>query len=403
MATESGLFWKPPKISDNIQDVLDMAGNRVLSNNYVRWFAALPEAVRYQFSSQWMFDETKGISIAKLAACIPGEKSDSEPLVKSFRSFDLENNKLKGVWRPKEGFSFDDVQRVCCAVNEYRRKNGREDIISADDFYQLAWDTLADNHEPEPETQPETQPENRSIPWPMFAAAASITVALLLARWFVPNDSPSLLSTISPSDQHYLPGNVLQTRQLNKSNQTVYLDKPIHHLAAKTCYPQLTPQTHHSAISNETQLKNQPLTDLDSQVMLLPDLSATAHLLKSHQIKFANVSKLEISKGLLNLGISEDCLASLQNTLDYGNKVGFYEIIKQVFVADSVTYELEYHPSVDSTTITGVSNTIHDYFAERFAPKRVLYSDIESNSADQLTIKGPVVIAYISQQMSASM
>lgn len=401
-------------------------------NNHIKhtkWFSELPETIRYRFVAQWMQDEANKASNNKLAELVPGEKVHSESLIKSFRAFDLKKNAFKKVWWPDSGFDADDVHRVCSAINLYRKQNGREQEVSADAFYQRAWDELHAQYPIEnppidavkltsqqtPQqtpVQPEQSPlatktmdekpverKKRKIP----ATAGFAIMTLLMVLWLTlrfDNQEKALSLDAHQPYQHglsdYLPGSVVQTQQLNKTNQLITLDKPVSHLAAKTCYPNLVAQTQHTTINTKTQLNTPVLTDLDTKVVLLPDLSDVEHLLKSQQVRFANVSKLEISKGLLNLGISSVCLASMQNAVDYGNKIDYYAIIKQAFVADSVVYEMVYHDNVNSTSISKVTTAIQNYFAGTTV--------VDSYSTTQhIKIKGPIVIAYISQEMSAQM
>lgn len=384
----------------------------------IRWFSELPEVIRYRFTSQWMEDESKGISIAKLADCIVGDKSNSEPLIKQFRSFDLKNGKLKNVWRPDNGFSQSDVHTVCCAINLYREKNGREDQVTAADFYKRAWVELNQQHPPdsalagveqkgslsieprktEEAVRQQSSPINKRI---NRKAIMSVVISIMLVIVFLYfKRGPQPVNDLLP--QQYLPGNVVQLRQLDKNDQLLTLAQPAHYLYAKICFPDLSFETSTTPISRYTQLAKMKLTDLETKTLLLPDFSATDQLLDSKKVKFNNVSKLLITKGLLNIGMSATCLASMQSVIDYGNKIDYYGVIKKTIVADSITFDMHYDHSASPVVVDKVVGLIQDYFGVHKVSMQPAFVT-DDKTTQQVIVNGPLVIAYITHEMSAQM
>ena len=73
------------------------------------------------------------------------------------------------------------------------------------------------------------------------------------------NSQTSTVETHLPYQQ-YMPGNVVQIRQINQRKELITLDKPSFHLPAKTCYPELTADSITTAVATRVQLIQLPLT-----------------------------------------------------------------------------------------------------------------------------------------------
>ena len=342
----------------------------------IKWFHGLTDEERYRFSTQWMKGEAD-ISNPKLADCLPGDKRGSEALIKSFRSFDLKNDRLNKSWRPEGGYTSDDVYLICSAINCHRENIGRAESVSANDFYQRARDELS---QPAILGQPVVlaQPRQKQFSIKLIALPVSVLVLGSLLFNFLSDKEPK--TKIHPQ---YLPGNVVQLRQL---------EPPEHYLSAKTCYPNLLPESQPSTIESSSQLLSMPLAELDHKTTLLPELLEDTRLLHSSNVSFEGLSRWYIAKGMINLGISDTCMASMQQIIDYGNQIEDYAIIKQTFVADAIHFDLKFTEQATESQIGVLSEEISAYFAG---------NEVEITDKGKVTVKGPVTVAYISQPMSA--
>ena len=398
----------------------------------IRWFYQLPVDVRYRFCSQWMADEAMKVSNAKLAECLVGEKSNSESLIKGFRSFDLKNQKFKKVWRPESGFTDADVHLMCHGINAYRQKNGRNDKVSVAGFYERARDELCSQYplseqktisatiEPiasptkelpiekssikkssVEQMQVEQMPVMRSLWRPSLITYTKILALILIVVVFyiVFQRNTSVAPQIRY--QQYLPGNVVQLRQVNNLGRSEMLTYPEHYLDAKHCYPSLESVGEVSAISSADQLKFLPIASMDDMTNLLPNLGEKQSGLHSVDIGFDAVTRWHVTKGMINLGMSEVCLSSMQQVVDYGNKVDDYGIIKQTFVADDIQFDLVFSVTTDPQIIKSIVTTIMSHYST-YHVEAVSKQD-KQKIVHSLIINGPVAIGYVSQPMSARM
>ncbi|NQZ07296.1 MAG: hypothetical protein HRT35_09050 [Algicola sp.] len=357
-----------------------MKTNRA-DHRVIQWFHGLTEEDRYRFSTQWMKDEAD-ISINKLADFLTDGKRNSDALIKSFRSFDMKNDRLNGGWRPKSGYTTDDVHEICHAINRFREQNNRSDRVCANEFYQRAKEELSQSAIPEqPVVMAQLRQKNISIK--LIALPVLLIVLGLLLFQLLPDEEPK-----TKSNEQYLPGNVVQLHQLKS---------PEHYLSAKTCYPNLMPESQPSTIESSSQLLAMPLAALDHKTILLPELLEETRLLHSSTVSFEGLRRWYIAKGMINLGISDTCMASMQQIVDYGNQIEDYAIIKQTFVADVIHFDLMFTEQATDSQIAVLSEKIAAYFIG----KSFTGNALEITDKGRITIKGPVTVAYISQPMSA--
>ena len=373
----------------------------------IRWFDSLPLEVRYRFSSTWMKDESDGISIAKLAEFLTGDKSHSEQLVKGFRSYDLVNDKLKIVWRPEQGFTQNDVHQICHAINAYRDKHGRADKVQKGAFYRRAWDELhsqysandsASNNEVEQaiptvaiesvatDTGWRTSLDAGGLSTHKLAIAFGLALGIVLLIVFSGNETDEPIKAPLVYSQ-YLPGNVVQFHQTNKVE---------HYLSAKACYPELEPQP--KLIQSE-HLPPLTLTALVHKRILLPSLPAGEQAFVSGVIRFDGLKQWSLTKGKINLGMSDTCMASMQQVVDFGMNIENYAIIKQTYVADVIHYHLVLWAQITDLEAKRLTDNITAQFTD--GKIEVTDGHSEQGVTRHITISGPRAVAYISQPISA--
>lgn len=363
----------------------------------VRWFHQLSIEKRYRFSAQWMVDEMRGISNATLAKYLPDNISASDALIKAFRAFDLDKQRFKKITIPNNGFSRSDIERICIAINGYRKRHNGDGGVSVEAFYRRAWEELKgqedDKTPPAPEQSnvqpPAAEPLQRkkiSLK-PIFVAAAGVFLVclLMLLQQYVFEQHFA--------DEKYLPGNIVQLRQMDKQQRYIDLAPPEHYLDAQSCFPNLMPSAQKSMMVSPSQLNAMTKGELDVLTILVPSISLQNQGLVSTSIEFDNLQHWQVSKGMINLGMSDNCLASMQQVLDYGNQVEDYGIIKQTFIADRLNIKLDFAESVTAQQ----RSTLKIRLAQLFEQNPVDVTD------EYLKVEGPLVVAYISQSMSAIM
>ena len=357
-----------------------------------QWFFSLQKESRYQFSTDWMAHEVGRTSNAKLAECLGDENGYGEQFIKSFRSWDKTKGRFKKVHRPDNGFTRDDVEQICAAINTYRAKNGRTDTVSAAGFFQTAWDELGQVYRPGeqvaklPVLDMPTMPDRIEQP---VSGKAQLDIRLLVLA------APVLLLCIAVGlwlnwgvktpetakrNAHYMPGNVVQWRQMNDNQQAQALPMPEFYLSAEQCYPDLAAQPELFNVTGFSQLKALPLGPMERYSDLLPDYQG--------KVELGVVTRWQLAKGQINQGISGACLAALQKVVDFGQDVEDYGVIKHAFVTDTLRFD-----------VSGDGVDIVNHFAG--LELDVVTRQSEVGDSRQITVSGPVVLGYIFQPISA--
>lgn len=365
----------------------------------IRWFAGLSEPVRYRFSTCWLNEQVGNLSNPALAELLPGEKKGSESFIKAFRSYDLKKEALKRISRPKDGFTAGDVHLICEAINQYRSKTNNPDRVNSSQFYQSAWQALSERYPLVSEDKAVKTAENgktndllapsvrhaigQVLTRPMVFAVVMVLLLLLIfgfgaLQLFRQNASNIQAQTIAP-------GALVQWQLLSSDEQRSELSPPEFYLSAKRCFPKLEAKTQSMTSLSIAQVERWGQKPHDKLTLLLTD--ALVKRWRAEQLRFIEPNRQYLSKGMLNLGVSPECLASLQQVVDAGGTVEQFAMVKQVFAAQKIVVDL---------SITEDSDAVVDDLTRQ-------YPAIMNTTSKQLTILGPIVLGYFSQPMSAIM
>lgn len=372
----------------------------------IAWFDALPELERYRFSSNWINDVTGKVSTAELSQYLPGKRQGSETFFKTIRSYSFEKKRLNKVKLPKKGLTKGDIELACVAINQLNEGRGNTAKVSAEIFFQHAYDELSEKYPlgsklPENESKSivadaiTTEPEAPKVSKLKGAQFSPIKMSVLGCLVLLASFLFWLLSTEDSKntellfDHQLTPGALVQLKQTNDVGEMDTLDVPEYYLSAQQCFPKLEPSKAVVTFNSLKQLGALRLSSLDKLTILLPAQSSVA---AKWSVEFSRLEQWYIDKGLLNLGMSPSCLASLQEVVDFGHKVEDYGIIKTMFVADSIYYQISETADLTANERTMLNQEIMTVYGK---------DAVENLANGGFTVNGPIVVAIISQAMSA--
>ena len=146
----------------------------------------------------------------------------------------------------------------------------------------------------------------------------------------------------------YRPGNVIQTMESGPGEQERQIVSPLLFLWGSDCFPDLKPRDSQFVLPESAGTSSASLS-LDASMLakLVPMLKVESAAVADYSLKLDNTRVQTLARADVSGKFSDKCVQALRQALDDGDKIGWFSVIVEAVVADSLAFEM--HWKTDSS------------------------------------------------------
>jgi hypothetical protein len=198
----------------------------------------------------------------------------------------------------------------------------------------------------------------------------------------------------------YRPGNVIQLMEGGMDLPERQLLSPLLFLWGSDCFPGVEPRDSHFALPEYAGTSSASLSlEPNMLVRLLPRLRVESAAVADYSLKLENTRVQTIARADLSGRFSDRCVKALRQALDDGDKIGWFAVVVEAVVSDSLAFEVRWKVDSSAKARAALKNELQQTLAS-VEGERGGANGLEINLAaddEKKTVilaKGLVVIGY---------